>query len=69
MARERLLPGDPFPFIQDCIRHGRVLWTDHQHAPRRPVQGGSLPRALDNLCLPPDNSAGVETYVTPDLID
>ena len=29
MARERLLPGDPVWFIQDCIRRGRLLWTYH----------------------------------------
>ncbi len=29
MARERLLPGDPIRFIQDCIRRGRLLWTYH----------------------------------------
>ena len=29
MTRERLVPSDPVRFIQDCIRHGRVLWTYH----------------------------------------
>jgi hypothetical protein len=26
---ERKLPEDPLRFIQDCIRHRRVLWTYH----------------------------------------
>ena len=29
MAHERLVPGDPIRFIQDCIRRGRLLWTYH----------------------------------------
>lgn len=29
MTRERLLPGDPVGFIQDCIRRRRVFWTYH----------------------------------------
>ncbi len=29
MTDERLLPGDPILFVQDCIRRGRVFWTYH----------------------------------------
>ena len=29
MNRERLVPSDPVPFIQDCFRRGRILWTYH----------------------------------------
>ena len=29
MTPERLVPSDPIRFIQDCFRHGRVLWTYH----------------------------------------
>ena len=29
MTRERLVPSDPVGFIQECIRHGRILWTYH----------------------------------------
>jgi hypothetical protein len=29
VTRERLVPSDPIQFIQDRIRHGRVLWTYH----------------------------------------
>ena len=29
MARERMLPGDPVLFIQECVRRRRMLWTYH----------------------------------------
>jgi hypothetical protein len=29
VAREGRLPGDPVPFIQDCVRRRRLLWTYH----------------------------------------
>ena len=27
--REQSLPNDPVAFIQDCVRHRRILWTYH----------------------------------------
>ncbi len=29
MAHERMLPGDPLLFIQDCVRRERLFWTYH----------------------------------------
>jgi hypothetical protein len=42
VARERLLPGEPIRFIQDCVQRGRVLWTYHVNMR---LAGRFIPRA------------------------
>lgn len=46
MTRDRVLPGDPIRFVQDCIRRGHVLWTYHvnmrlagRYIPRESILG------------------------------
>lgn len=53
MTRERLLPGDPVGFIQNCIRRGRVLWTYHvnMRLAGRFISRESILGAVDTLEL------------------
>ena len=53
MTRERLLPGDPVRFIEDCLRRGRVLWTYHvnMRLAGRFIPRESILEALETLEL------------------
>lgn len=57
MARERLLPGDPVRFIQDCIRRGRLLWTYHVNMR---LAGRFIPR--ESIVAAVDTFELVEAY-------